>query len=67
VPGEERTVLLELTALDFAFYDVDSRQWKVEGGAYDVLGGFSAAEILGRVTCTINGRTVSASHDASPV
>ena len=39
-PGEVRTVPLELTARDFAFYDADSQQWRVEGGTYDILSRF---------------------------
>ena len=58
--AKRRTVAMELTARDFAFYDVDNRQWQVETGTYDLLVGFSASEILERVTCTMSNRTLPA-------
>jgi beta-glucosidase len=45
---------LELAARDFAFYDIDNRQWKVEEGAYDILVGFSASDIVKRVAVTLD-------------
>ena len=57
-PGEVGTVPLELTARDFAFYDVANQQWKVEGGAYDILVGFSASEIVKRVAITLDACVV---------
>ena len=65
-PGEARTVPMELTARDFAFYDVDNRQWQVETGTYDLLVGFSASEIVERVTVTLDGCVVPRGRTPSP-
>ena len=56
--GRGADIPLELTARDFAFYDTDSQQWIVAGGAYDILVGFSASEIVERVTVTLDGCAV---------
>ena len=65
-PGEARTVPLELTARDFAFYDTDNRQWQVGGGNYDILVGFSASEIVERVTVALDTCVVLRDHRLSP-
>ncbi|HEY5107257.1 MAG TPA: glycoside hydrolase family 3 C-terminal domain-containing protein [Caulobacteraceae bacterium] len=44
-PGETRTVVLNLEARAFAFYDPDLKAWMAEPGAYDLLIGASAADI----------------------
>jgi beta-glucosidase len=53
-PDETREVTLDLTARDFAYYDVDNRQWKVEGGEYRIVAGFSASDLLAEATVTID-------------
>ena len=44
--GERRKVQMVLHPQDLAFWNVKSHQWKVEPGAFDVLVGMSAGEIL---------------------
>jgi beta-glucosidase len=46
-PGEARRVELRLGPRDLAFFDPDRRAWRVEAGRFDVLAGFSAADIRG--------------------
>ncbi len=36
---------IKLNPRDFAFFDVDAQCWRVEPGAFEVLAGFSAADI----------------------
>ena len=57
---------MQLTARDFAFYDVDNGQWQVETGTYDLLVGFSASEIVERVAVTLDGCVVPRGRDALP-
>ena len=45
-PGESRTVSLDLADRDFAFYAVAARHWKVEPGAFTILIGTSAEDIV---------------------
>ena len=44
-PSETKTVRIDLDARAFAFYDVATRRWTVEPGAYDILVGASASDI----------------------
>lgn len=44
-PGETRRVSLQLDARSFAYYDVASRSWRAEAGAYRVELGQSAENI----------------------
>jgi beta-glucosidase len=44
-PGETRTVTVPLDARAFAYYDVQSKQWRAEAGAFGILVGSSAAQI----------------------
>ena len=53
-PDETREVTVHLTARDFAYYDVDNRQWKVEAGEYRIVAGFSASDLLAEATVTID-------------
>ena len=53
-PGEKRRVALTLTARDFAYFDVARQCWRVEAGRFDLLCGFSAAEICCRAAIVAN-------------
>jgi len=44
-PGEQRRVVLRLTARDFSFWDPAQGAWVAEPGSYDLLIGCSAADI----------------------
>jgi len=44
-PGEEREVNFELTKRSFAFYDVESKDWIVESGLFNILIGSSSRDI----------------------
>ncbi|HEU0222322.1 MAG TPA: glycoside hydrolase family 3 C-terminal domain-containing protein [Paracoccaceae bacterium] len=54
--GEQRRVTLRLEARDFAFFDPEGRRWRVEAGEFEILAGFSAAEILARAAVTLDDR-----------
>ncbi len=42
LPGETRTIKFNLKPADLAFYDIDSKSWKVEPGEFQVLLGNSS-------------------------
>jgi beta-glucosidase len=44
-PNEQKTVEIMVKAADFAFYDVQSHQWKVESGKIQLLIGSSSRDI----------------------
>jgi len=44
-PGQTQTVTIPLTDRSFAFYDSDSKSWRSDKGAYDVLVGSSSQKI----------------------
>lgn len=50
-PGEERKVTIGLYERDFAFYDVEKKDFVVEAGAFEILVGASAQDI--RLTETV--------------
>lgn len=52
-PGEKKTAKLTLTPADFAYYDVDGKQWKADPGRYDVEVGASSRDIRLRSTVTL--------------
>lgn len=45
-PGEEKTVSFNLSKRDFAFYDTELKDWRVNSGKFDVLVGSSSRNIL---------------------
>jgi beta-glucosidase len=45
-PGESRQVTVNLSAADFAFYDVTSRKWKADAGKYELQVGTSSRDIV---------------------
>ncbi|MFO1142582.1 MAG: glycoside hydrolase family 3 C-terminal domain-containing protein [Amaricoccus sp.] len=51
--GEAKEVTLSLTARDFAYWDEAKHAWVVEPGRFDVLAGFSAADLPGRASVTV--------------
>jgi beta-glucosidase len=52
-PGEQTTVTLDLDRRAFAFWDVDTRDWKVEPGAFELRVGSSSRDIRCTVTITV--------------
>ncbi len=44
-PGETKTVRISLNTRSFAYYDVNSKQWRAEKGTYEVLVGSSSEQI----------------------
>ncbi len=44
-PGESRQVRFTLTKRDFSFFDVETRQWVFEPGAFDVFVGSSSRDL----------------------
>ena len=45
-PGEEKTVTFTLSKRDFAYYNVDIKDWYVETGDFEILVGKSSKDIL---------------------
>ena len=43
--NDGRTVSLDLKPRDFAFFDVEAQCWRIEAGAFEILAGFSSADI----------------------
>ena len=59
-PGEARAVTLTLAPRDLAFWDPSRHAWVVEAGRFDILGGFSAADLPGRASVALaEGRTLA--------
>lgn len=48
-PGEAATIRFKLKVSDFAYYDVNAKQWKVQPGSYVLMFGTSSAELPQRV------------------
>jgi beta-glucosidase len=44
-PGESKRVAITLETRSFTYYDIDSKQWRAEPGAFDVLVGRSSDQI----------------------
>ena len=51
--GNGKTVHLQLPVKELAYYDVDSKDWIVEPGAYKLKLGNSSRNILGEIEVTI--------------
>jgi beta-glucosidase len=43
--GETKTISMKLKERDFAFWDVTTKNWKVEPGDFDILVGSSSRDI----------------------
>jgi beta-glucosidase len=54
-PGESSDVRIPLDERAFAYYDVDTGGWAVEGGDFDVLVGASSTDIRGCVSIAVEG------------
>lgn len=52
-PGEKKTVKLQLSFRDFAFWDTESESWKVEPGNFEILVGSASNNIQLKETVTI--------------
>lgn len=52
-PGELRTVTLELDRGAFAYYDIATKSWIVEPGAFEILVGPSSRDLPLRGTCEL--------------
>jgi len=55
-PKAEKKVSFELSKRDFAFYDEETKSWKVDKGAYEILVGSSSADI--RLKAVVEIQTV---------
>ena len=51
-PGESKTVSLRLDDRAFAFWDVETHEWKVEPGEFELRVGTSSRDIRRRITIT---------------
>ena len=51
--NDGRTVSIDLTPRDFAFFDVEAQCWRVEAGDFEIFAGFSAADIKASTTVTV--------------
>jgi beta-glucosidase len=51
--GEKKTVFFTLTERDFAFWDEDLSDWKIEPGEFEILIGSSSVNIHERVAIPI--------------
>ncbi|MGQ7844460.1 beta-glucosidase H [Granulosicoccus sp. 3-233] len=58
-PGESTDVQIDLSMRDFAFYDVVSRCWRIEAGAFSVSLGISAVDIVAEVDVQLEAATLS--------
>jgi beta-glucosidase len=58
--GEARALTLALDRRALAFWDEGKRAWVVEPGRFDILGGFSAADLPGRASVTVSEATTLA-------
>lgn len=58
-PGEEKTVKLSLSKRAFAFYNVNTNDWCVESGEFEILVGASSRDIRLKTTVTVTAPQVS--------
>lgn len=54
LPGEGKTVRLELDARSFSYWDEDHDAWKMEPGEYEILAGGSSADLP--LSCSLDVR-----------
>lgn len=55
LPGEEKTVEMQLNPRSFASYDMDLHTWTVEPGEYEILIGNSSRNITNKLTILMKG------------
>jgi beta-glucosidase len=66
-PGQTKTVTFPLSARDLAFWDIQSHDWKVEEGAFDIAVGTSSADLGLRGSLTVSSKPdASGAIDAGP-
>ncbi len=53
-PGESKTVTLEITPRDLAYFDVAGKQWKADPGDYEVQVGASSRDIRQKAPFALN-------------
>ncbi len=56
--NDGRSVSFDLSSRDFAYFDVAARNWRVEAGVFEILAGFSAADIGASKVIEIGERTL---------
>ncbi len=56
--NDGRTVSIDLTPRDFAYFDVVGRNWRIEAGTFEILAGFSAGDIVAGKTIELGERTL---------
>ena len=54
--NDGRTVSFDLTPRDFAYFDVAAHCWRVEEGGFEIMAGFSAADIGASAEITLKAR-----------
>lgn len=54
-PGETKRVAFELDRRAFSYWDAAERQWRADGGEYEVLVGASSADIRLRLAVRVEG------------
>ena len=52
--GESKTVKVEVPVSELAYYDVESSDWQVESGTYQILVGASSRDIRGETSVSID-------------
>ena len=56
LPGEEKTVEMQLMPKSFASYDTDLHNWTIEPGEYEILIGNSSRNITNKTIITVTGK-----------
>lgn len=65
-PGETAQAEVTLGARAFAFYDVASASWQIEGGEFEVLVGDSADDLRGKATVVVESPFVPMASPPPP-
>ncbi len=55
-PGQSKTVTMTLNRRSFAFYDVDTKDWQVESGDFEIQIAASSRDIRLRATVSVQAR-----------
>lgn len=58
-PGEKKRISLPLDTRDFAYFDVISGSWRVEGGVYSLWLGLSATDLRAKTAIRCNAKIVA--------
>ena len=54
--GSKKTIYFTLTERDFAFWDVETKDWKVEPGQFEILIGTASDKILANAKINVNSK-----------